>query len=276
MSLALFLQPCEDGFFGLECKTPCTICSRHVIGPCGKVHGNCSCSPGYHGYRCYDDCALDRYGLHCKEVCECSVDELCHHINGMCLDLSRGKFSLIVNDSMGDLDEVVRKRDIKRGLEKLMELYYDGEPVSQTDDDVDTLTQARLSVLDSNNASSSNTDEPSHRSSDPVSSDAPEAMVPKHVFMVRLLELQPVMKEDAENGTRVVCVLLDNFTVVDGHYVDEVLSRIPSDEISSSLLVEYYTGKLYKPGSTIAMHLPLIIGVSVGKFNLVTQLGGVD
>jgi len=57
--------------------------------------------------------------------CECSADELCHHINGMCLDITRGKFSIIVNDSMEDLGDLVRQRDIKRGLERLMELYYD-------------------------------------------------------------------------------------------------------------------------------------------------------
>lgn len=87
--------------------------------------------------------------------------------------------------------------------------------------------------------------------------------------MVRLLEdeMQPVVKEDLGDATRVVCVLLDNFTVVDGHYVDEVLSRVPSGMITSELQVDYYTGKLYKKktGSKVEMHLPLIIGASVGE-----------
>lgn len=43
----------------------------------------------------------------------------------MCLDISRGKFSLIVNDNMDELGDLVRKRAIKRGLEKLMQLYFD-------------------------------------------------------------------------------------------------------------------------------------------------------
>lgn len=181
----------------------------------------------------------------------------------MCLDLSRGKFSLIVNDSVDELDLLVRKRDIKLGLEKLMELYYD-----KTDDG---RTRARRSLLDNDNETSHSTDEPSDQPSGPESSDTHEKKGAKHVFMVRLLELQPVLTENQDNGTRVVCVLLDNFTVVDGHYVDEVLSRVPSEDISSSLQVEYYTGKLYKKktGSTIAVHLPLIIGVSVGFLILV-------
>ena len=49
----------------------------------------------------------------------------------MCLDVSRGKFSLIVNDTMEELHDRVRKRDIKRGLEKLMELYFDVNPSSE-------------------------------------------------------------------------------------------------------------------------------------------------
>ena len=239
-----------------------------MIGPCEKAHGNCSCSPGYQGYLCLDDCALDRYGLHCKLTCECSASDLCHHINGMCLDLSRGRFSLIVNDSIDDLSLLVRKRDIKRGLEQLMELYYDAEPSSQFDDE-GSATQARLSMVDGDNGTTANADNPSDDFSTPNSDDGDQEMSStgsKHVFMVRLLELQTVVKEDMGNATRVVCVLLDNFTVVDGHFVDEVLSRVPSGDISSYLAVEYYSGKLYKPGSSMEMHLPLIIGVSVGEY----------
>ena len=197
------------------------------------------------------------------------MGELCHHINGMCLDLSRGRFSLIVNDSMDELNLLVRKRDIKRGLERLMDLYYDAEPSSHAGDG-DTVTQARMSVLDGDIGTSPKADNPSDDSSPLTSDDEHMEMAPakhKHKFMVRLLELQPVVKEDMGNGTRVVCVLLDNFTVVDGHYVDEVLSRVKSEDVSSYLVVEYYTGKLWKPksSSSIQMHLPLIIGVSVGK-----------
>lgn len=237
-----------------------------MIGPCEKAHGNCSCSPGYQGYLCLDDCALDRYGLHCKLACKCSAGDLCHHINGMCLDLSRGRFSLILNDSIDDLSLLVRKRDIKRGLELLMELYYDAEPTSQFDDE-GSATQARLSMLNGDNGTAANADNPSDDFSTPISGD--QGMSPtgtKHVFMVRLLELQTVVKEDMGNATRVVCVLFDNFTVVDGHYVDEVLSRVPSGDISSYLVVEYYSGKLYKRGSSIEMHTTLIVGVSVGEY----------
>lgn len=240
-----------------------------MIGVCEKAHGNCSCSPGYQGYLCLDDCALDRYGLHCKLACECSAGDLCHHINGMCLDLARGRFSLIVNDSIDDLSLLVRKRDIKRGLEQLMELYYDTEPSSQFDDEGSSAPQARLSMLDGDNGTTANADNTSDDFSTPFSDDGDQGISPtgtKHVFMVRLLELQTVVKKDKRIATRVVCVLLDNFTLVDGHFVDEVLSRVPSGDISSYLVVEYYSGKLHKPGSSIEMHLPLIIGASVGEY----------
>ena len=102
-------------------------------------------------------------------------------------------------------------------------------------------------MLDGVNGSSTTTDPPTSRSSVPASHNKEKQSTPqnvKHVFMVRLLEdeMQPVVKEDLGDATRVVCVLLDNFTVVDGHYVDEVLSRVPSGMIASELQVDYYSG----------------------------------
>ena len=133
-----------------------------------------------------------------------------------------------------------------------------------------TLTQARLDVLDGYNGSSDKTDNPTGNSTSPSSVDNRDEEKPpskiKHVFMVRLLEMHAVLTEDEEKATRVVCVLIDNFTVVDGHYVDEVLSRVSVWNISSELKVEYYPGKLYKKVSTMKMHLPLIIGASVGEW----------
>lgn len=43
----------------------------------------------------------------------------------MCLDISRGKFSVIVNDGIEELGDMVRRRNIERGLEKLMDIYYE-------------------------------------------------------------------------------------------------------------------------------------------------------
>lgn len=82
--------------------------------------------------------------------------------------------------------------------------------------------------------------------------------------------MHSVTKEDLQEATRVVCVLIDNFTVVDGHFVDEVLSRVPDWSISSTLKVEYYSGKLHKShtGSPLKMHQPLIIGVCVGEWSV--------
>ena len=133
MISVLFPKPCEDGFYGQGCKKECPVCFN-MIGPCEKSYGNCSCSSGYQGYRCLDDCALERYGPQCKMVCGCPVDELCHQINGLCLDISKGKFSLIVMDSIEELSDRVRRRDIKRGLERLMELYFEVD--SSSDDQV--------------------------------------------------------------------------------------------------------------------------------------------
>ena len=241
-----------------------------MIGACNKITGNCTCAPGYREYYCLDDCPLDRYGLHCKNACTCSVNELCHHINGTCLNMLRGKFSIIVDDSLEELgSDIVRQRNIKRGLESLMKIYFDLSTKVISDNEVN-VTQARLSLLDGNNSSSFRNPNPSDRvlpSEIPEVKGATDSASEKHEFMVRLLEFQTVVKEGGGQATRVICVLLDNYTVIDGHYVDEVLSRIPSEDVSRYLMVQYYTGRLQRGGdgsSSIAMHLPLIIGVSVG------------
>lgn len=64
----------------------------------------------------------------------------------------------------------------------------------------------------------------------------------------------------------VVCVLFDNFIVVDGYYVDEVFFRVLSGDILLYFVVEYYFGKLYKCGFLIEMYIIFIVGVFVGEY----------
>ena len=45
----------------------------------------------------------------------------------MCLDISRGKFSVLVNDSIEELADRVRRRNIERGLKELMDAYYEAD-----------------------------------------------------------------------------------------------------------------------------------------------------
>lgn len=272
-------QPCEDGYYGKNCENPCPVCSRHVIGPCMKTHGNCSCSPGYQGYQCLDGCPLERYGPHCEMLCECPVHELCHQIYGVCLDISRGKFSLIVNDTIEELGDMVRRRNIERGLERLMDLYFDEGFPSERQGKATTyssegapLGQSRLDVLDGDNGTSVKTENSAGHSNEDGGNRGPIPATAKHIFMVRLLEKHVVTKEDNEEATRLVCVLIDNFTVVDGHYVDEVLSRVSDWDISSTLTVEYYSGKLRKNRTGSTMKMSLIVGISVGVFLILVAI----
>lgn len=129
------------------------------------------------------------------------------------------------------------------------------------------MCQSQLNLMDRKNGSSIKSTGSMGGSSIDTGNDGTD-LAEKHNFMVRLLEMRLVTKEDREEATRVVCVLIDNFTVVDRHFVDEVLSRVSDWNISSTLKVEYYTGKLYKSrtDSTMKMHQPLIIGVCVGEW----------
>lgn len=128
--------------------------------------------------------------------------------------------------------------------------------------------QSRLDLLDRKNGSLVKPASPAGGSSTDSGNNGTDLATEKHYFIVRLLGMRSVEKEDRQEATRVVCVLIDNFTVVDGHFVDEVLSRVPGWKISSTLKVEYYSGKLYKShtDSPMKMHLPLIIGVSLGEW----------
>lgn len=130
--------------------------------------------------------------------------------------------------------------------------------------------QSPLDLLDRKNGSLVKPPRPAGGSSTDSGNNGTDLATEKHYFIVRLLEMHSVTKEDLQEATRVVCVLIDNFTVVDGHFVDEVLSRVPDWNISSTLKVEYYSGKLHKShtDSPLKMHQPLIIGVCVGEWSV--------
>lgn len=226
-----------------------------------------------------DGCPLERYGPHCEMLCECPVHELCHQIYGVCLDISRGKFSLIVDDTIEELGDMVRRRNIERGLERLMDLYFDEGFPSERQGKATTsssegapLGQSRLDVLDGDNGTSVKTENSAGHSNEDGGNRGPIPATAKHIFMVRLLEKHVVTKEDNEEATRLVCVLIDNFTVVDGHYVDEVLSRVSDWDISSTLTVEYYSGKLRKNRTGSTMKMSLIVGISVGVFLILVAI----
>ena len=91
------LQPCRDGFYGKECRMLCPECSKHVIGACHKQHGNCACSPGYHGYLCLDSCAVGFYGVDCLNTCTCKKESICDHVGGSCMDISFARLSLVID-----------------------------------------------------------------------------------------------------------------------------------------------------------------------------------
>ena len=243
------LQTCKPGFHGNNCEKPCPQCTGRANGTCDHVSGACPCLPGYSGAECYDDCPLTNYGPRCNGTCSCRRTDICHHVTGACLDVSRGKFSLTFSDAFIELDIPSRRRNLKLGLEALMNTYYDEYAAgNMSTETAPADARMKRSQLTQNSSSDR-----------------------QHNFMARLLDLRSVALESGGEGSQGVFVLLDGQTVVDGATVMAVLERAP-DQIDEFLDAQVYRGEVRpeRPtgGSVIKSHLPLIIGSSVGTFNL--------
>ena len=189
--------------------------------------------------------------------------KLCHHVDGACLDASAGKFDLIFLGILENFNDFVRKRVLKRGLEELMNKFYNSVSTeilkSSTDAQMKLSKQSKNSSVD-NKAFSARRN-----------GSLPRSETKRHDFMVRLLGLKSVLLENKEDGTQGEFVLLDGHTVIDGELVMAVLEGIPREDIEYKLAAEYYNGPLYsRPANppAIKSHLPLIIGGSVGKYNI--------
>ncbi|KAJ8031793.1 Deleted in malignant brain tumors 1 protein [Holothuria leucospilota] len=88
---------CEDvnspNCFGAQCQYLCddeVFNLNHFQGTCG---GNlfclpdpygCSCSPGYHGLGCDEECAEGKFGANCQQTCHCASGSTCDNKMGLC------------------------------------------------------------------------------------------------------------------------------------------------------------------------------------------------
>ncbi|ALC39615.1 nimA, partial [Drosophila busckii] len=63
-------------------------CKPICRGGCGRgsclTPDNCSCEEGYTGKHCTQRCDHDRWGLDCKNVCQCQNDAVCDNKTGNC------------------------------------------------------------------------------------------------------------------------------------------------------------------------------------------------
>ncbi|XP_065057342.1 uncharacterized protein LOC135685354 [Rhopilema esculentum] len=117
-------KECDDGKYGGGCQLDCPVCRYHVVGPCDKTSGQCNCSIGYYGTSCESYCPLERYGRYCAFTCNCTVQEICSHVNGGCLN--RNEFEFFVSLRLGysnSLGYHLRKQLIFN-IERLMAKYF--------------------------------------------------------------------------------------------------------------------------------------------------------
>ncbi|KAH8850971.1 Receptor-type tyrosine-protein phosphatase F [Schistosoma japonicum] len=74
--------------FGENCSYVCHCLNdscETTTNSSGCKHG--SCSPGYFGFpACQDVCISGTYGLNCSLKCNCEPQNLCNHINGVCIN----------------------------------------------------------------------------------------------------------------------------------------------------------------------------------------------
>ncbi|CAC5357943.1 Cell death abnormality protein 1 [Mytilus coruscus] len=104
-------ENCRDQFYGQNCSHHCScpnqqpchhvrghcLCpkgfkentvrkdARCVEGKCDPKDGKCTCSPGYSGRLCNENCPQNSFGDGCNSTCTCDTNSRCHPVTGECL-----------------------------------------------------------------------------------------------------------------------------------------------------------------------------------------------
>lgn len=55
-----------------------------VFSKCNPVTGECRCSAGWTGADCRTPCPPNRWGISCRQKCECQNSSICDPITGFC------------------------------------------------------------------------------------------------------------------------------------------------------------------------------------------------
>lgn len=184
---------------------------------------------------------------------------MCYHVDGTCLHYKRGLFDVVIMESMEFFNDIDRIRDLKIGIEKIMSTYYDWYKSNVNATSVSSQVKEdkeNSPAYDFNEMSSSH------------SKNGTKASSSNHDFVVRMLDLKAVYLTKTSQGTQASCIVMDGRTVINATDVMSVLRLVPDYMISDAIAAKYYTGELYVPPKTssLPIHLPLIIGVTVGKY----------
>jgi hypothetical protein len=174
-------------------------------------------------------------------------------------------------DTLDMFDDVDRLRDLRIGIEKVMFKYFDKYSSLPNVHEKSVASQTKL--RSKSHPLEAFTETPSNKSQ---TTAKPVTSPTKHDFVVRVTDISSVYLSKDVEATRAMCVLMDNHTVVNRTSVMAVLQRVANSEISTEISAEYYTGELYSPPkpSKVEVHLPLIIGVSIGKYVSFNTRGG--
>lgn len=188
---------------------------------------------------------------------------LCHHVYGSCLEYNHGLFPIVVMDTMDMFNDVDSLRDLRIGIEDIMFKYFD--KYSLLPDDSSVSSQVKQNTKSMASPLEALKDTTVNQS---LSTPKPTVSPTGHDFVVRIISIGPVLVSKNVEATRALCVLLDNDTLINSSSVMMVLKHVPNSEISTEIAAMYYTGQLYIPlkPSKVQVHLPWIIGVSIGEW----------
>lgn len=76
----------ENVFLKERCRDVCE-CSSPTDTCCVSNSSMCQCKDGWTGRKCSTACPQGTFGRKCYGICNCSADELCHHVSGNCISL---------------------------------------------------------------------------------------------------------------------------------------------------------------------------------------------
>lgn len=216
-SLFVLFKECKDNTWGKDCRETCFPC-RHVNGPCDKRYGNCSCGAGFVGFKCEQDCPLDRYGNHCLQQCTCdSRTELCNNLNGNCYE--RESHVTTINLVIDSLDFRKEQYAFQENLEIILSKCF-----HQFDIAVEKEPNKNI------------TDIPKCQAGDFKETGQ---------FIARVVSIGPRYTSSDQSVTSISISVLKDSMPVNSTYLENVLVFIGFDNFSQLLKMKFYNGKVF-------------------------------
>lgn len=213
----LLLQDCVDNTWGKNCDNACFPC-RHANGACEKRYGNCSCTFGFVGYKCNEDCPADRFGDRCERKCTCDDhSQLCNNVNGNCYDRESHVISL--NFLRDPVEFRQHEYLFREQFEILLSQCFEKFRVALATYPERNITDIPMCV--------------------------PHSSEENGYFIVRVVSVEPLYTSSNELVSAVTLTVLNNTLPVTSAYLRDVFTFIGYKGLGKALDLNYYTGEVF-------------------------------